>query len=148
MGWVGRWFMVPSAPWTGAYPQKKREIRMDRRIGFFIPNTCFAFSRLKIDYASLSTAIKRALLFGGHAGDSPDRILINFLDLYVVTHIILIHNTRLSSATISVKRAFGKPQNETIVKPASERLMENVHMQGFRSPEESPPNGGICERRT
>jgi hypothetical protein len=25
---------------------------------------------------------------------------------------------------------------ETVEKPASERLMENVHMQGFRNPEE------------
>jgi hypothetical protein len=26
--------------------------------------------------------------------------------------------------------------------------MENVQMQGFRNPEESPPKSGICERRT
>jgi hypothetical protein len=26
--------------------------------------------------------------------------------------------------------------SETVEKPASERLMENVHMQGFRNPEE------------
>ena len=36
-------------------------------------------------------------------------------------------------------------------KPVVERLMENLHAAGFaagRYPEESPPNGGICERRT
>jgi hypothetical protein len=35
-----------------------------------------------------------------------------------------------------------------VEKPASERLVENVQMQGFRNPEESPPKGGICESRT
>jgi hypothetical protein len=29
-----------------------------------------------------------------------------------------------------------KETSETLEKPASERLMENVHMQGFRNPEE------------
>jgi len=40
---------------------------------------------------------------------------------------------------------------ETLEKPNSERLTEKVHPAGFaagRNPEESPPNGGICERRT
>jgi hypothetical protein len=41
-----------------------------------------------------------------------------------------------------------KPYNDTVEKPASESLMENVQLQGFRNPEESPPKGGICERRT
>jgi hypothetical protein len=64
-----------------------------------------------MNYASLSTAIKRSSLFGGYAGDSSGRIVINFLDLYVVTHIILIHDLLLSSITVSVKGAFGKPHN-------------------------------------
>jgi hypothetical protein len=57
----------------------------------------------------LSTAIEESSLFGGYAGDSLGQILINFLDLYVVTHIILIHDMLLSSVTISVKGAFAKP---------------------------------------
>jgi hypothetical protein len=57
-----------------------------------------------------------------------------------------------------------KSYKETVEKTVSGRLMENVHMPGFRNwgparrvgspseartnPEESPPKGGICERRT
>jgi hypothetical protein len=66
-----------------------------------------------------------------------------------------------STVTLQCKIVSG---NETVEKLTSERLMENVHMQGFQNrgparrvgspsgartnPEESPPKGGICERRT
>lgn len=39
--------MVPSTAETGVCPQKKREIRIDRRIGFFIPNTSFTFETVE-----------------------------------------------------------------------------------------------------
>ena len=51
----------------------------------------------------LSTGIKEGYLFGAYSGDSPGQILINFLDLYEVTHIILIHDMLLSCVAISVK---------------------------------------------
>jgi len=40
---------------------------------------------------------------------------------------------------------------ETVEKQASQRLLERVHpaaKPAGRNPEESPPKGGICERRT
>jgi len=96
---------------------------MGRRIRVFMPKTSFGFEtvenpasdslfgRLKMNYVFLSTAIRISPLFGGHAGDAPDRIFINFLDLQVVTHIILIHDMRLSSVSVSVKGAFGETHN-------------------------------------
>jgi hypothetical protein len=41
--------------------------------------------------------------------------------------------SRLAGAKILQQRL---KNNEAVEKPASERLMENVHMQGFRNPEE------------
>jgi hypothetical protein len=44
--------------------------------------------------------------------------------------------TRTASTVPKMLRGRWKNAIETVEKPASERLLENVHMQGFRNPEE------------
>ncbi|MGD8226195.1 MAG: hypothetical protein PVI20_00360 [Desulfobacteraceae bacterium] len=58
---------------------------------------------------------------------------------HLINHSHLALHTSFTPATRVVETAyFGKqkPDDENGEKPLSKRLMENVHMQGFRNPEE------------
>jgi hypothetical protein len=53
-----------------------------------------------------------------------------------VVHHVELFGKIITWGLLSIQERNVKVFLETVEKPASERLMENVHMQGFRNPEE------------
>jgi hypothetical protein len=101
------------------------------------------FGSVKIIYVFLSTAIRRSPLFSGHSGDPPDPIFFNFLDLQAVTHIILIHDMRLSSVTVTVKGPLGN----LIMRLPRNRLLRGWWKMSICKAPEVPRNAAYVEVR-